>query len=206
MTFIPPNDDPPINTSGAGSRDYHSTLIALLPSEHYGQTTRSHPRFFVYTPSTSARLAFFSILSETGQYHYQGYLPINNQGVVQVRLPKSAPELAEGQTYQWHFALITEDRLRPDSPRVSGWVTRVAIPGEIQEVEEQSKGRRSLDLARAYGREGLWYDALETLADLRQERPAVTELNQSWTSLLEQVGLGAIAEEPFLDVSGSQVR
>ncbi|WP_159788213.1 DUF928 domain-containing protein [Sodalinema gerasimenkoae] len=205
VTFVPPNDDPPVNTSGAGSRDTHSRLTALLPGDRYGQTTRPHPSFLVYVPTTSARLAFFSVLSETGQHHYQGYLPISEMGVVQVQLPKEAPELEEGKTYQWHFALVTEERLRPDSPRVSGWVTRVAPHSDIQEVTDQSKGRRSLSLASAYGRHGIWYDALSTLADLRQERPAVTEIRQSWDSLLDQVGLAAIANQPVFDLSDSRV-
>lgn len=201
VTFVPPNGSPPVNTSGAGSRDYSFSLTALLPSQQYGQTSQSHPSFLVYIPATSARLAFFSVLSESGQHHYQSYLPINEQGVVQVQLPKQAPELEEGKTYQWHFALITEERLRPDSPRVSGWVTRVATPSDVQELQAQSKGRQSLALAQAYGRQGIWYDALSTLASLRQERPAASEIYESWDSLLDQVGLAAIANEPFFDLS-----
>lgn len=205
VTFVPPNDDPPVNTSGAGSRDTHSSLTALLPGDRYGQTTRSHPSFLVYVPDTAARLAFFSVLSESGQHHYQAYLPISDMGVVQVQLPKEAPELEEGKTYQWHFALVTEERLRPDSPRVSGWVTRVAPPSDIEEAEEQSKGRRSLALASAYGRQGIWYDALSTLANLRRERPEAAEIHQSWDFLLEQVGLAAIANQPVFDLSDARV-
>ncbi|MFP4221312.1 MAG: DUF928 domain-containing protein [Phormidium sp.] len=201
VTFIPPNDDPPVNTGGAGSRDTTSELRALLPSDHYGQTTQGYPSFFVYVPRTSARLAFFSVLTEDGDGHYQGYVPITEMGVMRLELPDTVPALETGQTYQWHFALVTEERLRPDSPRVSGWVRRVAPNEDLKAVVGQSKGRRSLPLANAYGRQGIWYDALSTLADLRQNRPDASVVSQSWDDLLNQVGLAAIANEPFLDVS-----
>ena len=200
VTFIPPSDDPPINTGGAGSRDSASELTALLPSGHYGQTTQGHPSFFVYVPRTSARLAFFTVLTEDGEGHYQGYVPITEMGVMRLELPDVAPALDMGQTYEWHFALVTEERLRPDSPRVSGWVRRVAPDEDLKAVVGQSKGRRSLSLANAYGRQGIWYDALSTLADLRQTRPDASAVSQSWDDLLNQVGLAAIANEPFLDI------
>lgn len=193
VTFEPPNDGSPVNTNGAGSRRIGDiALTSLLPESHYGRTLRSHPDIFVYVPDTAADRAFFSVLDEAGNQHYQGYvtLPDSLPGVMRLTLPEDAAALERDRPYQWHVALVGTDNLRPDSPRVSGWIKRV---GDDELTADTPTG--SLALAERYAAAGIWYDTLSVLADLRaaEGEPENPEVGESWASLLEQVGLNEIA-------------
>lgn len=192
VTFEPPSDRPPVVTSGAGSRSTELSLTALLPGNHYGQTRQGRPTILVYRPETPHKQGFFSILDEAGNLHYQTHLPLHKAGLVRLELPPSVAELEIGPYYQWHFALVDEAGLRPDSPRVSGWIERV-------EGREQPTPELSLKLAERYGREGLWYDTLSTLYDLRERQPEALQLHQSWRDLLNQVGLNAVADRTTVE-------
>ncbi|OAB60797.1 hypothetical protein AY599_02810 [Leptolyngbya valderiana BDU 20041] len=216
--FEPPDEDAP-EESGSGasrsenefavsSQDSESQLVSLtplVPETHYGRTVAARPSFFVYVPETVARQMFFSLHeyvatdNETVDRfpHYQGVLSISGcEGIVQLTLPSEARELELGKNYQWYVAVVTSDRLRPDSPSTSGWVRRVP---QSPDWESLASKENSLDLAATYGRSGIWYDALEVLAALRQARPHSNVLATEWRDLLAQVGLEAIADRPFVD-------
>ncbi|MBW4418185.1 MAG: DUF928 domain-containing protein [Myxacorys californica WJT36-NPBG1] len=58
----------------------------------------------------------------------------------------------------------------------------------------------TLLLTGIYAESGVWWNVLLTLDDLRKAQPQNTARNQQWTSLLDSVGLGAIAQMPILDL------
>jgi Domain of Unknown Function (DUF928) len=76
---------------------------------------------------------------------------------------------------------------------VTAWVRR-AVPS-------QSIGNQQTDVERAaqYGEQGIWYDALTTLAVARRSQPDNPVLAKIWADFLAQpsVGLGAIVAEPL---------
>jgi hypothetical protein len=49
-----------------------------------------------------------------------------------------------------------------------------------------------------YASNGIWYEALTTLAQLRQNSPQDATLQQEWQDLLIFVGLNDIAAKPLL--------
>ena len=205
VTFDPPEEGEPKDTSGGASRDGGTCpqdskalkpyVTLLMPATNHGLTAKEHPTFFVYVPQTSAQKAFFSLQDENNNHHYQTSLPITGKpGVVSFRLPADAPALKIGTNYKWSFVLMCKNVLRPDSPRVEGRIRRMEPnPALISQI----KNAAPLERAALLGSDGIWYDTLAVLAELRRSQPDDLTLVATWEKLLNSVGLNAIATKPL---------
>ena len=204
VTFNPPLEDLPRNTVGGGTRtssqcfeETQSTasFSALLPKSTQGLTTQSHPAILAYIPETSAQNVFFSWRDENNQDHYQTILPIENEGaIISLNLPENAPPLEVGKSYQWALGIMCDGRLQPDSPMIHGQVKRIELASSIQNSLDNDV---SLKNAALYGENGLWYETVAILAQLKIARPNDRDLASNWLELLDSVGLEKIAEAPL---------
>jgi hypothetical protein len=206
ITFDPPSDGEPDNTAGGASRDggrcpqdtipSSPTLTPLLPTTNHGLTIADRPTFFVYVPQTSAQKAFFSLKDKDEEYYYQITLPLpKTPGIVSFKLPSDAPALEIGKSYQWSFVTVCGETIAVDAPRVEGWVKRIEPNStDLRQRENLSP----LERAALYGSDGIWYDTLTTLAELRRSQPNDSTLATTWEDLLKSVGLEAIATKPLL--------
>lgn len=211
VTFEPPGDGRPDNTAGGASRDGGTCfqdaegaqsqqqvsvgVTPLMPVTSQGLTVAERPTFFVYVPRTSAKQAFFSLRDKNEEYYYQTTLPLaNTPGIVSVQLPADAPALQIGKTYQWSFVTICGKNLAVDDPRVEGQIQRIEPnPALLRQIEKVSP----LERAALFGSNGIWYDTLSNLAELKRSQPGNSTLTANWENLLKSVGLGAIATKPF---------
>ncbi|HLO50537.1 MAG TPA: DUF928 domain-containing protein [Kamptonema sp.] len=206
VTFSPPGAGKPDNSAGGASRSSgqcaqdpaNSGPMAtpLTPANYQALTVAERPTFFVYVPETSARKVFFSLEGENKNSHYQTMIPITGKaGIVSVSIPTSAPALETGKNYKWSFVIMCGNTLRPDSPAVEGTITRSqANPTLISQLEKATP----IERAALYGKDGIWYDTLATVAELRKLQPNDSSLEATWTQLLTSVGLDAIATKPML--------
>jgi hypothetical protein len=205
VTFQPPAGNAPSNTRGAAARGSITCLegqqsgpqqvTLLLPASNQGLTTSERPSFFAYLPKTSAQSVFFSLENQQGQTQYQTMVPIRGDaGILQVNLPQSVAPLEMNQGYRWGIALLCSGKLKPDSPFVSGWVKRVASTADVANGQKASK----LELASAYGAQGIWFDMLMALADSPSKSTKNLASCSDWQNLLRSSGLEAIATAPFL--------
>lgn len=210
VLFKPSGGGKPPTTRGAGSRSDRLcpqdaptnlgdsaakplALTALVPSEQSGLTWAERPTFWVYLPKTSARQIVLSVKAGS-QPHSQRFLPITGQaGIVGIPLAGNSTPLEIGKFYQWAVVLVCGDRPSPNNPFVTAWVQRVAPTHPL------SQQQSALDRATRYGEQGIWYDALTTLATARRSQPADPALAKIWADFLAQpsVGLGVIANEPL---------
>ena len=215
VTFDPPKDGKPNETEGGASRGgglcpqdskvLGQSVTLLLPTSHYGLTVAQKPTFFIYVPQTSAQKAIFILKDKSEDYYYQKSIPIPaTAGVISFNLPTDAPAIELGKRYQWSFVLLCGEVLKPDSFGVNGWIERMELNSNLS---SQLNNLSPLERAAWYGRNGIWYDTLTSLAQLRQEtssrlaaRPHSSDatLAANWEELLRSVGLGAIATEPLL--------
>lgn len=210
VTFEPPSDGSgqPVNTAGGASRDGgicpqdsatpSMFMKPLMPENQPGLTVADHPTFFVYVPQTSAKMVLFVLKdeTETEDYYYQKTIPLaHTAGIVSVKLPSDAPVLEVGKRYRWSFVLLCGGELRPDSPGIEGQIQRVA---ENPALSNQLKGSSLLERAALYGKDGIWYDTLTNLAELRRSQPQDVTVAATWEDLLKSVGLEAIATKPLL--------
>lgn len=204
VLFKPTGTGQPPTTRGAGSRNDRTcaqdnitqplALTALVPSEQFGLTWTERPTLWVYLPKTSARQLVLSIKEENSRSHSQSFLPITGDaGVMGIQVATTAPPLEVGKSYQWAVVLVCGDRPSPNDPFVTAWVRRV-IPSK-----PFSNQPSALDRVVQYGAQGVWYDAVTTLATMRRSHPTDPALTKIWTDFLAQpsVGLGAISNEPL---------
>ena len=204
--FEPPNKDKPLATTGGASRGQQCivdldnsevSIIPILPAINQRLTLVANPTFFIYIPQTSARKIFFQIEDENEENSYQKIMPISgNAGILRITLPQDAPPLEIGKNYQWAIALICDQRLRPDSPIVQGSITR-AKP-EI-ELNEQLDTMNQIEQASFYAKSGIWYEAIATLAKLKENEPNNPKFQSIWDQVLSSIGLNSITQAKFVE-------
>lgn len=203
----PPNQDKPISTSSGGSRSNwqcpqdatldttsanKTPLMLLAPTDsNYGLTIAEHPTFLVYLPQTSAKQVVLSLMTEDNHLHSQSFIPIKGEpGIISIKLADSFPPLEVSKNYQWSLVLICGEKPNPNDPVITSWVRRVVLP------QLQSHPRTTLEQADAYSEQGIWYDAVINLAQIRNAQPNDQVIADIWTDFLKSVGLEAIATQP----------
>ncbi len=201
--FRPTGAGAPPDAAGGASRNSgrcpqdrigeDASITLMTPDSNGGLTVSARPTLLAHINRSTAKRLFFSIRDDRGNYHYQTMLPMpQKEGIVAFNLPKSTAELEPNKMYQWSVVLVCSARLRPDSPRVEGWIQRQS-PDSTAPAPASS-----LDQAVSYYNAGLWYDALGTVANLRQKYQGDRQYEQAWSELLQTVGLNRLAQAPLI--------
>ena len=197
-------DDPPTGTvrsvRGGCATSTQVNLTALVPKNKIGRTVSDYPTFFFYLPQTEAELAEFILEDESGNQIYQQDLTIKNlSGVIGVSIPANTtvPPLEVGKNYTWKFSVVCDAQDRSSDQLESGIVRRVELsPDILRKLENADLPQKTV----IYAENGIWQDALITLAAARRANPNDTDLAADWESLLDSVKLGEIAAEPLLPI------
>ena len=208
--FVPPDRGIPGRREGGGTRGDECTqgslsrLVALMPEKSLGLTTESYPQFFWFIPKTKARFVEFKLYDVDKQHVnrtpiYQTMFTITGEpGIASLTLPSEAgiPPLESGRDYRWSLSLVCnpENRTRDDI-KVFGGVERVSLSLYDASRLEHLSQRDRLSI---YEEDGLWLNALTTLANLRACDPSDADLSNRWASLLEAVKLQDYAEQPLM--------
>ena len=167
------------------------SLTPLMPQDnHFGQTVSPYPTFYWYVPEVTAQAAEFVLMDEDDNETYTVKFqlqPTDQGGLISLSLPERAglPPLEIGKNYHWYFSLICDEFDRGTDIFTDGWVRRVAEPDV------------PLVTANDYAQAGIWFEALEILAE-EQRLETTGVLNPEWRSLLDSVGLGDFVEVAFL--------
>lgn len=198
--------------SAAASRDkcpsVTQPLTALVPqyaaNRVWGLTSMEHPTFWFYVPYPKNSIVdiSFTLQDETNpidtQIVYQNakLTPTLIPGVMAIALPKSTVPLSAKRSYHWFMKLNMSCTIGQRPIFVEGWVQRTELNSSLTNQIEQATPTEQVNL---YAANGLWYDALTTLAHLRAAKPQDKYLNQAWKNLLESIELGDLASQPFGD-------
>ncbi|MEG4532742.1 DUF928 domain-containing protein [Microcoleus sp. D2_18a_D3] len=173
-------------------------LTALMPTNKMGRTVSDYPTFFFYLPPTEAESAEFTLQDPSGKEIYKQALTISNlSGVIGVSIPanQNVPPLEVGKSYRWNFTVICDSLDRSADQIEIGTVRRVELSADIRSKLEQADPRQKTVI---YAENGIWQDALSTLAAARRDQPNDTTFKADWESLLDSVTLGEIAKEPIV--------
>lgn len=205
--FIQPREDiddrPPnqpmrrIVRGGCGSIS-QLNFTALVPQNKIGRTVSDYPTFLFYLPPTEAELAEFILEDQNGNQIYKQDVTISNlSGVIGVSIPadKNVPPLEVGKSYRWNFTVICDAQDRSTDQLEIGVVRRVELSADIRSQLEKADARQKTVI---YAENGIWQDALSTLAAARRANPNDAELAADWESLLDSGKLGEIAAEPIV--------
>jgi hypothetical protein len=205
--FIQPIEDidaPPTgrvrSVRGGCASSSQLSLTALVPKNKIGRTVSDYPTFFFYLPQTEAELAELILEDESGNQIYQQDLTIKNlSGVIGVNIPANTnvPPLEVGKNYTWKFTVVCDPEDRSSDQLETGIVRRVELSADILPQLDVADPRQK---AVIYAENGIWQDALGTLAAARRANPNDTDLAADWETLLNSVTLGEIAKEPIVEM------
>jgi hypothetical protein len=197
QTFNPPTGrGAPKGTAGGGSRpaqltcaqpNSQASFLLLAPNRFLGLTASDRPTFWISIPKTTAKSLEFSLFDDKQVGVYQVSLPISStEKLASISLPNSVPTLAAGKSYYWTAALVCNSQRRTDDWVLGGWVQRQPLsPAQRQQLQ----GFTLQQQYTFYADNGYWYEAVNTLLQLRRSQPKNAALEKTWTDLLQVGGL-----------------
>jgi len=177
------------------------SLTALIPDPEIDKnqvqlTVAKSPQIFIYIPPTSAKSMEVFFKRESGtDYRTQ---PINipaKSGIIAIDISQTEPQLKIGENYHWVVAIICNPRERKKDLFVSGWLRRIDPNSNLA---NQLKNAEKTEYSNIYSSNGIWFDAVKNLAELRLAEPDNLELKNDWKELLESAGLNDVVEKPLL--------
>lgn len=212
VTFEPPPGEPaPTMTIGGGRRNdgqcpqerknqgqssvksADQLLTLLLPSNKLGFTIVERPTFMVYVPKTSAKAAEFTLEDGDGKPIYQATQDLTGTpSVIAFSVPINQPALEIGKDYKWVVSMVCQPR-GPEDPFAEGLVRRIKPNSALTSQLDKAA---PLERVNLYAKNGAWYEALTSLAKLRNSQPNDPKLVSAWGELLQSAGLDAIATAP----------
>jgi hypothetical protein len=162
-------------------------------------TVAANPTFFLYVPTTTAQYAEFLVYDAQDNEVYQTILQIpklptsgvSTSGIVKLSLPANV-SLETGKNYRWVFAIscMTSEGDMSSNRFVEGWVQRTDLSPDLKTKIDHAT---PLEQAKLYAEARIWSETLTIAAQLRTSKP------DEWEELLKSVGLGAIAQAPFIE-------
>jgi len=208
QSFRPPSRGQSPPSSGGATRGESclkgpKQLTSLVPQSRLGLTYSSNPTFYWYVPESPAKTAKFLLLTaDDADVLYETTLALPSQpGVVSFKLPTNAPTLEVGKQYHWYLVVGCSTIDQSANPSVEGWVERVVPEATITSQLQNASPREQ---ANIYATNGIWHEAVSTLATLRQTKPTDADAIAGWNELLKSVNLGNISTEPLLNATLSQ--
>ncbi len=199
----PPPPENPGSSSAGGRRDPSACpqdtvaatsplLTALSPTTAPGLTLEEHPTFLVYVPKTSAKNAEFSLRDREGHGIYRTTVALTQTpDLVSISLPTQAAPLEVGKQYTWAFAIICNSDDRVEDRFVTGTVQRAELdPTRLRQIE-QAPPKQRLAL---YQEDGIWYDALAVLLELKHSQPYDPNISTVWRELLQSGGVDTVID------------
>ncbi|MBD2043635.1 DUF928 domain-containing protein [Microcoleus sp. FACHB-672] len=204
--FQPPDRGAPPSTADGGARGScglykpgEKVLTALTPMNSLALTVSDFPTFLWYVPKSSANTLEFTLRDETDQeviYKTQLAMP-SQAGIVSFSLPAGAlPPLEVGKMYHWYLAIVCDPDDRSGDTVADGWIERTKVSPT---VANKLKNAPINELPSIYAREGIWHEAVASLAQLRRNNPQDLTLISRWEQLLNSVQLGSFAQEPLVE-------
>lgn len=217
--YTPP---PPPDRGAPGSRGEGASrgctagsqpLMALAPEQTlsatsgaapltqvWGLTSTEHPRFWFSVPYDPAKVSAIEFVLQNNQDQtlYRTPIPVpSTPGIISVKLPSTVSGLETNQQYHWFLKVraVCEPNQATTLDYVEGWVQRTRLDKELSDRLTQAT---LLQQAALYAENGIWYDALTTLAELKLAQPEDRAIAQDWTDLLKSVGLGNLATQPLI--------
>jgi Domain of Unknown Function (DUF928) len=209
VNFKPPNVSAPGNRQGAthrGPKCPPDLISPLVPEINVGLTVSESPTLFAYVSQALTQVEFSLITEkktqEADDVVYETAFKVDKPGIIAVTIPATAANkksLEVGKRYQWSLSVAcnpgdnTGDRSNDFS-----------VTGSVERIEPQPSLKNDLanpdPMARliAYATNGIWYETVATLAEMRRKAPDDAKLTAEWTELLQSQKLDSVADKPLV--------
>ena len=203
VNFKPPDVTAPGNRQGATHRGdacpHDLSITPLIPEIKIGLTLAESPTFFAYVSNTSAQIEFILQTEDGKNVVYETAFKIEKPGIVGVTIPAAAVDkksLEVGKRYQWSFSVVCNPKDRSGDSFVKGWVQRIEAQPTLNNDLANPDPMAKLIV---YATNGIWYETVATLAEMRRKTPDDAQLTAEWTQLLKSQKLEAIANQPLIE-------
>lgn len=205
--------------AGMGSRDncraVTTPLTALVPFQEEqkiagqtnksiigvveGLTTSERPTFWFYIPYTkdlSNSSAEFSLQDSAENDVYRNAIALPSKpSIVGISLPSTA-SLEVDKTYRWYLKVRCNQETASIPVYVEGDIKRINLDERVmQQLEAANEPRQKIII---YAEKGIWFDALNMLAERRISNYKDASVEEDWQSLLQSINLDNIATMPLI--------
>lgn len=193
------------NRSAAGSRNgclvLPQQLMAIVPAYVtdpaqpdrlgvWGLTAMERPTFWFYLPypkTESVNISFTLHDASNPNAHQVVYenlalTPPPTSRLMSVTIPNSIAPLAPNKPYYWFLNV----NRKCGRTHVGGWIQRQELTSNLRSRLTQIPLQ---DRATVYAENGLFYDAVTTLASLKIAKPQDRSIQQDWQNLLDSIEL-----------------
>ncbi len=165
---------------------------AIVATNVWGSTVKEHPTFLFYVPYTYPATGEFVLQSEDNDIYRSPIALPKEPGIIKLQLPPDAIPLAVGKMYHWYFKVRCSQNMA--SPVfVEGWVQRVNLNATIS--DRLANATSLHEQVVLYAENGIWYDTVATLAQIRLQNLEDTASSADWQKLLETIDLSTLASE-----------
>ncbi|MFM7405336.1 MAG: DUF928 domain-containing protein [Cuspidothrix sp.] len=180
-----------------GTSSTQPILTALIPSTEKELTSAAYPTVLVKISEPVNRKAELTLWDEQGNGIYQTTVDLTaTSGITSFKIPKAASPLALGKQYKWNLALICDPEERQRDIVLEGTLERIQLSSTLN---NSLVAATPLEQAKLYAQNGLWYDTVATLADLKRSHPQNPQIGAEWQELLQSVGLTELSQVPVVD-------
>lgn len=163
---------------GCPATDY--SLVALVPRTMATSfTSQTNPNLWFYFPYTRDTVSHATFIikneSENNDIYFEFPIDLPEQpGFISIALPNTTPPLDTSLNYLGSLNLFCGEKA----------ITPIFVRGWIQFTETDMSTSQDYD---SYLRDGLFLDAVDTLAQQRFAEPDNTSLVQAWERLLQEL-------------------
>ncbi len=168
----------------------------------WGTTTQAHPTLWAYVPPLDPSIELQFLLTEGRNLVHRTTLQAPGQGgVIAIPIPTTATALTPDKQYQWTLSFRCKAPTTGQTTGSSAQIETVYIQASVfykpldSAIANQLTPTPSRQNAALYAQNGFWYDALTTLATLRQQAPEDPTLQADWATLLKSMVLSPEARE-----------
>ena len=191
--YVPPARGAPRMRVGAGTRAVGRTAarVEVLSPESVGHTLSASPSLYWHLSEPTPARIDFTLTDEAS------VKPLVEQtlhgpfsaGLHRIDLTTLGVKLTQGTEYQWYVSLVPDPEERSADVVAGGGVALVDAAPLREELAAAPAEEQVLVLAR----NGIWYDAVDTLSRRIESAPSDALARQQLAALLEQVGLPDVA-------------
>ncbi len=175
----------------------------------WGLTTSEYPTFWFFVPDDKSSITEmeFVVKDESQKPSKTLYRTFLNKpempGIISVSMNKTAEPLQVSQVMHqkmYHWFLKVRVKCNPQQSAqlqaIDGWIERVRPSSTLTDSLNQATPLQQVAL---YAKNGIWHNALTTLAELRLAKPKDSPLLTDWTSLLKSEQLDSLANYPLVN-------
>jgi hypothetical protein len=206
VNFPTPDVTAPDNRQSAAHRGETCpkdlSIIPLIPKSNDGLTLAESPTFLADVSPASTQVEFtLQTADSKGTEVYKTTFKVDKPGIIEVSIPQKGDRqksLEVGKRYQWSFAVACNKEDKQDRSgdySVIGFVKRIepqeTLKNDLANPDPMAK-------AIAYANNGIWYDTIRTLAQMRRRAPTDARARAEWRQLLESQNLKSVADQPLV--------